>query len=561
MKNLVVFAGIFLPALVSYAAPEDRAIVLSGGLDPFENRNSLYLQTQMILETLHGRMSPGQIDLFFGAGNSPSTRNLIPDVHRFSTRSRLDFVDELVPGILPDNRAADSPTLEEYFHSELPNKMNPKGNLFFLVSDHGMPNPFLRENEASYSNNCIVLWNGMPGADAQPRNPCLSVTDLKSRLELANAKRTVFAMTQCYSGGFHGMSVRRDEENHWTANPKVCGFTATTEDEVSNGCSMEVDSLKYIGYERRITEALTGFDMATGAALAPAARSLLSAHRRAAEIDTNYDIPLTTSDVFLRNWAQDIETRGFKPRAGRGAKARRDFIEVAEGRISHEKILASSKWLRAWFEAKFNHLARMAATVGETSETVKRLWDQPLSLLRKSIDEMNSEIASKQKELATIQEQIDVLNQGTLHPAYLDHLNARALEPTFLQNPANMYHYQIALTPDLYQSQMYILSKAQSPLALILAEQMRSYGEVSRDILLGLRNGTYRDEVGLRDELYKKEESVQADIWELQRERNLLRRFQIQREALAAAHAIVRMNDKKALSDLQGLLECEATPF
>src|SRR5687767_7886701 len=98
----------FLPflLLLLWAFPSEAAsrfLVFSGGGAPSLNHYSQYLQTKLLAVDLMRRF-PGRVSVFFGAGNSPRSPRLLPDVHK--KRAGEPPVDEMLYGVIPSNRMA-----------------------------------------------------------------------------------------------------------------------------------------------------------------------------------------------------------------------------------------------------------------------------------------------------------------------------------------------------------------------------------------------------------------------------------------------------------------------
>ncbi|HLX54694.1 MAG TPA: hypothetical protein VKR58_12165, partial [Aquella sp.] len=190
-------------------------------------------------------------------------------------------------------------------------------NLLLFISDHGFDAN--EAHDSPYSDNCINLWHFDKKLinnfydEENMKKVCLSKNTLKTILENTQAKHVVFEMSQCFSGGFHQMSVTW-QNGYPHANPKICGFTAITEDHVASGCTADADGPSYQGYERSFTEWYVGKSIPTGAQLRNAAPNIWDAHRNAILEDMTADTPITTSDYYLLQWADAFNDSVFKPR-------------------------------------------------------------------------------------------------------------------------------------------------------------------------------------------------------------------------------------------------------
>ncbi len=542
-------------------------MVLSGGVSSFQNHYSQYLQTKLLAEHMRSRLTPEQVDLFFAAGNNETTKELFPDVHRYIQSSGLSRVDQLLPGIISGNRPATPTVVKEYFDTELPAKIDPSGTLFLLVTDHGAPNPRLIDATDPYADNCIDLWSGKAttrdNSLYEDLRNCFSVKKLEQGLKKSSPGRTVFAMTQCHSGGFHRLSVKKDGSSRWTANPAICGFTASDENTVASGCTSDVNDENYRGYERFFAEALSGTDVITRKPKGTPAKSLQEAHYSAAEIDTTLDIPLSTSEYFLRNWAEDIASSGFEPRTRvlNRRQAKKLLTQVMRNKIPREEILSKAGPFESWFAARFAHLDRMGENLAASSGTVGSLWNRPPKEIRdafKGFRKSSLELETKKNE---IEEQYAALIDEAMKPDYLNSLILKEKDPEYLKDLENRYHSFLVKDPDLYQTRLFSLTRAGNPDAVVLAEQEQKFLEIFAANAARLPGGKYENLPEQLDFLKETHDALEDRYSELSRVQHILTRIMIQRGVIAAAHVLIQMKDEQALADLQGLLECEATPF
>ena len=300
-----------LPLTCSLVFAQNQILVVSGGDDPGLNHYSQYLQTKTLYENLLARYGQNAVSIYFGAGNNETTLNPLLDVHKIENtkEDKYNKTDVMLAGIIPNNQMASKGNVSSYFFSPASQKINSKQNFLLFVSDHGMPDAFSEEKENNpYVNNCIDLWhydqkliNNFTNAPDFYK-ACLSKNELSSLLNQINAQHIIFQMSQCFSGGFHQLSVSY-KDIYPSANPKICGFTAITPDHGASGCTADADGATYQGYERSFTEWYTGIDILTGKKIREPAPTMFSAHRNATLEDMTMDIPLSTSDYYLLEWA------------------------------------------------------------------------------------------------------------------------------------------------------------------------------------------------------------------------------------------------------------------
>jgi hypothetical protein len=355
MKRLAALTLLSFAFFAAHPVFADQILVLSGGGTPLTNHYSQYLQTKTLFNDLSARFPRIESTVLFGGGNQPGVLPTMGDVHRLVKLDGLDY-ETLIFGEIRGNSAASPENVEKYFAQDKLSKMRGDERLFLFVSDHGMP--FINADgdfDSTYDNNCIDLFGygadlksgDVTMMDADKR--CLARKDLQSKLEnKVSAGRVVFAMSQCYSGGFHKMSVA-DGGLYPRANPRICGFTAVPEDTTASGCTADVDGPNYQGYERYFTQQLTGLDVVSGERLRPPRGSMKEAHEQATLEDYTKDIPLSTSDYYLWKWALAINKKDFVPRTkaigAQAALSVLDSVKVGAHALNDPLYLAKEKFV------------------------------------------------------------------------------------------------------------------------------------------------------------------------------------------------------------------------
>lgn len=283
---------------------QSELLIISGGGTPAGNHHSQYLQTKALYEHLFDERAFSNTTIFFGTGNRPDKNPTIADVHQTKNIDDKNVHIMLAGSIKNNNQANKSNVL-----NHLKNVSNQNTKPFFLlVSDHGMPN---EEDDPDYTNNCIDLWgfDEIEKTSKSFQERCLSRKELQDHLP--EGRQTVFAMSQCFSGGFHRMSVETlSGRGLVRANPAVCGFTASTPDLTASGCTPDADGPGYKGYERYFTQQITGRNFITGQALSTGKQNTMrEAHLAASLEDFTIDIPMSTSDFYLNEWSNLIHKK------------------------------------------------------------------------------------------------------------------------------------------------------------------------------------------------------------------------------------------------------------
>lgn len=307
------------------AGGRDAYVLLSGGGTPATNNYSQYLQARAIAGFLEREAPPDRTWVFFGIGNRPDVPAAIADVRRELKRDGL-LVESWLPGALPRNRPATRESFLRALREEILPVVREGGTLHLLVGDHGeLAGPRDRRESA------ITLWQLKParrraGDWYTDEREVLGVAELRQVLAAGLGQgRVVFGMTQCHSGGFHGLGLAPEPvppRDWFVGTPPgwaaagvaglrlpVAGFTATDQASPAAGCDADPDPERWAGYERFLPEALLGFDLMTGTVRGPGVRTLADAHERATLVDLTIDKPRATSEHYLAAWADLIEQR------------------------------------------------------------------------------------------------------------------------------------------------------------------------------------------------------------------------------------------------------------
>lgn len=389
-------------ALISHstlAAP--KAVIISGGGTPSGNHHSQYLQTSALTEGLRTRLGDSSVEVFFGIGNQPGSVPVLADVHMRQKINGYE-IDMMLPGAIRRNSEANDANVREYFKS-LPSAVSNKDTFFVFVSDHGMPN---EEGPAGYLDNCIDLWAFDPKTKQESpwAERCLSRSDLESLLpSQVSAKNVVYAMSQCFSGGFHRMSIKTDEANgRLSINPRVCGFTAAPEDLTASGCTPNADGPGYAGYERYFTKQMIGRDFITGSAIPSGPRATVrEAHFAATLEDLTGDIPMSSSDFYLQEWAKLIESGKARLSAAADPASIRELL-VQGSRLALDQAPPA---LAAGVQREF---AERQEFVRKMSEQIETRWNEAGKLARESqLGDLRQFVAQTRERMRAISTELD----------------------------------------------------------------------------------------------------------------------------------------------------------
>lgn len=556
MKGLsIVLAIMSFPTLV-YA---DQIFVLSGGGTPLTNHYSQYLQTKTLVDDLNERFSKSEPTVLFGGGNQPGANPTMGDVHKSVKIDGLDY-ETLIFGEIKNNKAASPANVETYFAQEKLSRMKNNETFFMLVSDHGMP--FIYPDgtsDTTYENNCIDLFGysaDLKSGDVtmlDARGRCLSKGRLQKAIETqVSAGRVVFAMSQCYSGGFHKMSVNQNDI-YPKANPRVCGFTSVTEDTTASGCTADVDGPNYQGYERSFTQQLTGVDIVSGERLRPARASLKEAHENATIEDLTKDIPLSTSDYYLWKWALTIGKKDFAPRTN-SATAKAVISTLLEtkmgGQASEDPLyLQKEKFLSDAQEA----IVKLHPELSEKINGSLLDLDRTVKDMADSLEERQGKLAQinltlSNAESLLLQQWSDAIKRGKSGISDEDKDVEMYLFASTTNEDAPLITMSVKAVTDPKRSEA-IASYKSRRMRLATEWATRTKRKDLNFLVNKIKAGT------------KKFNDATAIYDRAEKAHGHLRRILIYRQALGAWAALEKMQDQQALDELKGLLACESTPL
>lgn len=540
-------------------------MILSGGGTPYSNHYSQYLQTQTLADHLSLRFGDKAVTVRFGAGNDEQRPKLLADVHK-TTKSEGDGLSlhDLRFGVIKGNAPATEANARAYFEA-----LPPKGNLFLFVSDHGY-------SQDGDTNNCIELWSYDPVS--MRRGPederCLSKNELKKILDTRPKATTVFQMSQCYSGGFHQLSVT-SHKGYPAANPAICGFTAVTEDATASGCTPDVDGPGYKGYERFFTQQLTGRDVVTGKVLRKPKATMREAHFAAALEDTTKDIPLTTSDYYLREWARKILGETFKPRAGTldAAKVKRVYGDVVDGRgafggdAAQGRVIAAAGELGPSVAEKYLYLDATIKMLVAHDPTLRPHLAGAGAEIRAEIDATNTKLNERGAVADGLDKDLAALRHDDVFGPWYDAVNAG---PVAQLSEQERQSYELGRFAELEQENAGATGVASWLDGVCILQLAEKVTKDPADAPALARYCATRDEkmrafagaAGV--ELSAKENELTAlydELATLQQRRDHLRRVLIIHQTIAASVALAAMGDAKAIRETLDLITCEATRF
>jgi hypothetical protein len=165
--------------------------------------------------------------------------------------------------------------------------------LFLYFTGHGSPDHHDGED------NVFDLWGG----------ESLSVRELANELATLPATQPVtLVMVQCFSGSFGNIIFKGGEPDGPTVDREIAGFFATVKDRVAAGCTPEINEAEYHDFTSYFFAALSGRDRAGHTTEGTAdydgdgVVEMNEAFLFALINDPSIDVPMKTSDVFLRRF-------------------------------------------------------------------------------------------------------------------------------------------------------------------------------------------------------------------------------------------------------------------
>lgn len=271
------------------AAEVDSVLVIGGGADPASTQISLAQDVRLARDTfVHLGADPS---VLFGSGDGSLVQRLT-DIAPSSLREELaNFFDPRERAVSYESfdvRAAGPADADMVLSlvTSLPPRPNPR---FFFLAGHG-------ERGDEPWDAIIRLWGDVP----------LSVPEFAEALGEAPTRVVI---TSCFGGGFASLFLRdgRPPEGDVSASdvmPNRCGFFASTWDREASGCDPNPERAQQQGYAMHFLHALEGHGR-EGEELDvdfddDGHVTMLEAHTQARIADRSFDVPSTTSELFLR---------------------------------------------------------------------------------------------------------------------------------------------------------------------------------------------------------------------------------------------------------------------
>lgn len=310
MSEFVKIAVVALVILSPCGSPDldarDHFLVLGGGYSPTGNQVSLERNVIFFRKMLNERFPEGTpVEVFFADGNDTDpdlqyeiSMESIPGANRYMAalfgslqNLNLRYRDHQLPEVDGDSSMDSLNKWVEEHGAQL----TPDDRLVLYVTSHGAKS---RSKENDF-NSSIMLWN----------NQRLEASELAQVLTRLPAEvPVVMVMVQCFSGGFSHMIFQEALAANGMSDRPICGFFSTLHTRVAAGCTPEINEEFYDEYSSHFWAAIRGRNRMDEPVDIPdydgdGNISFDEAHAYTLLTSSNIDIPVKTSDAYLREYA------------------------------------------------------------------------------------------------------------------------------------------------------------------------------------------------------------------------------------------------------------------
>lgn len=287
-----------------------RVLLVSGGPDARNNQYAIESNARYVASLT--RNAKWRRVLFADGKSTSRTIAAIVDTPRTRARAVASWIGELdppaetvalrAPTLWPLNGAATPASIGQnlaaFAKSDDANRRQAPGNRaqqreLVYFTGHGSPGrTFLGDD---FDNTLYAAWEG----DFSTRELARDLQRSKSKAPL------VLVMVQCHGGGFANAMFQNGDPNKPLWNRDFCGFFASTAPRPAAGCTSQVNERDYQDFTTHFFAALSGISRdgrpVSGADYDRDGRvSLAEAFAYANINDDSIDVPLCTSDAFLR---------------------------------------------------------------------------------------------------------------------------------------------------------------------------------------------------------------------------------------------------------------------
>jgi hypothetical protein len=290
---------------------EDHFLTIGGGDAPASNQVSLEKNVLLFQRLLGERYPRGARHQVFFSDGEDAGRDLqfqdpefpIPQEHLYLAELLGDLAGIDLQYRSHQIAGASAATREhvEAWFRHAGTRLSEGDRLFIYVTGHG--------GEAASKDRPhdtdLRLWD----------EGSLRMSEFATLLDHVPARvPVVLVMVQCYSGGFAHSLFKAGDRDQGLSSANRCGFFATVHDRPAAGCTPDIDEEDYREYSTYFFEALRGKSRTGEPVERPdydgdGRTSLAEAHARVVLTSTTIDVPVRTSDAFLRVYSQSPRNR------------------------------------------------------------------------------------------------------------------------------------------------------------------------------------------------------------------------------------------------------------
>ncbi|MDE0862011.1 MAG: hypothetical protein OSA93_17775 [Akkermansiaceae bacterium] len=295
-------AGLLFTTVAATTA-KDHVLTIGGGYSPAGNQISLE-RNVVFFRKLLGEQLPQTTahDIFFADGNSKNAdlqyvpeKNEVPKANRIAAMlfGREDYLDLKYRNTeLGKVNGVSSPENITKWFKETGSQLKSGDRLILYVTAHGGRS---RQKDNPH-HTTLMMWNG----------EWLTASALAGHIKTLPKGVSVFTvMVQCYSGGFSHLIFNENNVKKGDSERDICGFYSTVHNRLAAGCTPEINEENYDEYSSHFWAALRGksrTDKSVESADYDGSGevSFEEAHAFAVLVSRNVDVPVKTSDAYLR---------------------------------------------------------------------------------------------------------------------------------------------------------------------------------------------------------------------------------------------------------------------
>ncbi|HBN75050.1 MAG TPA: hypothetical protein DD473_04375 [Planctomycetaceae bacterium] len=390
MIPLMLISG----GIVTTVEAKDCFLTIGGGYSPTGNQISLernveYFQ-RVLAEAYEGDV---QHDILFSDGSDPQR-----DLQYYDPQQPLPRIYELLGQVFETESGQDyryrnhqignlrgpSSVAEwDRWVSEVGAKMTADDRLFIYATAHGGKSTDKKRSGNTY----LYLWN----------KEKISVEQFANSLrKLPENVPVVLVMVQCYSGGFANSMFPNGDPVQPLDNRDIVGFFATIETQPAAGCTADIHEENYHEYSSSFWAAISGStrtqeEVTNCDSNGDGQMSFSEAHSYTVATSTTIDIPISTSDVFLRTYsktsgelAEEVTLLTESSSIEELRQSARPNQAFALTELGKHLELMGDDWKAAVAEKK-KSLEATKKSLNSEDSTLRRQWSSKKSVIQKEL--------------------------------------------------------------------------------------------------------------------------------------------------------------------------------